>query len=243
MRVNIEGQKFGRLLVEKFVGQSKDRKALWKCRCDCGNITTVRGKHLRQGKIVSCGCYRRQRVTETFFKDLTGKRFGRLMAKKVSRNDNGCYVWSCQCDCGKIAEVPGNKLTFGHTKSCGCLLSDVCSKRMKNICKKQKGKNHPRWNPNLTDEERRERIERKREEFRESKWRDKVYERDKYICQKCGDNRGGNLNAHHIYSWKEHRKLRYVVSNGITFCQDCHKKFHKINGYGNNTRKQLSLYM
>jgi 5-methylcytosine-specific restriction endonuclease McrA len=28
-------------------------------------------------------------------------------------------------------------------------------------------------------------------------WRNEVYKRDNYTCQKCGDNTGGNLEAHH----------------------------------------------
>jgi len=239
----MEGQRFGRLLVEKFKGQSKDRKALWECLCDCGKTTIVRGKHLRRGQIASCGCYRSEKQTEALFKNLTGKQFGRLVATKIDKNVRGCYFWECLCDCGKKVIVAGNKLTFGHTRSCGCLAREMASKHFKALCKIQKGKNHPRWNPNITNEERRERIERKRQEFRELKWRNMVYVRDKYTCQKCGDCRGGNLNAHHIFSWKDYRKLRYVESNGITFCEECHKKFHEINGYGNNTRKQLTDYM
>lgn len=61
-------------------------------------------------------------------------------------------------------------------------------------------------------------------------WRNAVYERDKYICQKCGDNKGGNLNAHHIKSFIDHPKLRYVVSNGITLCDLCHRFVHSTMG-------------
>lgn len=31
-------------------------KALWKCKCDCGNYADVTGDSLRQGKTKSCGC-------------------------------------------------------------------------------------------------------------------------------------------------------------------------------------------
>lgn len=57
-------------------------------------------------------------------------------------------------------------------------------------------------------------------------WRKAVYERDNYTCQKCGDNKGGNLNAHHIKSFVDYPRLRYVVSNGITLCEKCHIFIH-----------------
>jgi DNA-directed RNA polymerase subunit RPC12/RpoP len=58
------------------------------------------------------------------------------------------------------------------------------------------------------------------------KWRNAVFERDGYICQVCG-KKGGNLNAHHIKSFAKNKKLRTVLSNGITLCEDCHKNLHK----------------
>lgn len=67
------------------------------------------------------------------------------------------------------------------------------------------------------------------EEYKE--WRSKVYERDNYTCQKC-KQRGGKLNAHHIKEWALYPKERYVVSNGITYCEDCHRIIH--NGGENN---------
>lgn len=56
MRVII-GKKFNKLTVLK---ECKERdnngERKYKCLCDCGNITYVRGGHLRTGHTKSCGC-------------------------------------------------------------------------------------------------------------------------------------------------------------------------------------------
>ena len=51
------GKRFGRLTVIEYAGTSKQRKAMWICKCDCGNITRpVVGANLKAGTTKSCGC-------------------------------------------------------------------------------------------------------------------------------------------------------------------------------------------
>ncbi|HJB92023.1 MAG TPA: hypothetical protein H9763_11245 [Candidatus Eisenbergiella merdigallinarum] len=55
--------------------------------------------------------------------DLTGRRFGRLVAQypTARRDRKGSVYWHCTCDCGKEAEVTENGLVHGNNRSCGCL--------------------------------------------------------------------------------------------------------------------------
>lgn len=54
--------------------------------------------------------------------DLTGQRFGRLVAiKQVGKNKSGYQLWLCRCDCGGESVVNYHNLKNNHTKSCGCL--------------------------------------------------------------------------------------------------------------------------
>ena len=52
---------------------------------------------------------------------MTGKRFGRLVVKKLSPGRiGGEAAWECVCDCGGTKTVRGYLLRKGDTTSCGC---------------------------------------------------------------------------------------------------------------------------
>lgn len=237
---NIYGQRFGRLIVKSF-HEIKNGRAYWLCQCDCGKEKIALGKTLVSGGTTSCGCFQRQRVHEVSFHDITNRRFGYLVADKFVGRRNGS-VWQCKCDCGNVTNVLQDKLVSGHTKSCGCLHSYLSKKRAIARNKKMCGKNHPSWRSDLSAEERKRRIEGRFSDPKLNRWRKKVYGRDGYTCKKCNDSRGGNLVAHHIYSWAYYPSLRYVSTNGITLCEKCHKDFHNKFGKKRNTKKQLTQW-
>lgn len=66
--IDLTGQKFGRLLVIERCGTAKNGGVVWKCKCDCGNISTVASCSLRRGAVVSCGCYSREKFSERLIK-------------------------------------------------------------------------------------------------------------------------------------------------------------------------------
>lgn len=127
---DLVGQKFGRLTVLSRDENTKDGKATWFCVCDCGNTATVNGYCLRSGHTRSCGCYNKERISESSLKDWTGKKFGRLTVLEraddyISPSNRHLVRWKCRCDCGNIAEVAACDLSTGHTLSCGCLKNET----------------------------------------------------------------------------------------------------------------------
>lgn len=60
----LTGLRFGRLLVLAREG-SAQRRAMWRCQCDCGNSALVPSGELTRGKTKSCGCWRREAPTIT----------------------------------------------------------------------------------------------------------------------------------------------------------------------------------
>lgn len=61
--------------------------------------------------------------------DLTGQRFGKLIVIKrgeprISPNGKSHTRWVCRCDCGNETIVDAQKLKNGHTKSCGCAITE-----------------------------------------------------------------------------------------------------------------------
>ncbi len=120
--VDLTGQRFGRLTAIRPTDKRSIRTVKWECRCDCGKTIIVRlnGNHTR-----SCGCLLKESQAvagRKNAKDLTGERYGRLVAVKATNRRSGqCVEWECRCDCGSMVIVALSSLRGGRTRSCGCL--------------------------------------------------------------------------------------------------------------------------
>lgn len=62
-RIDLAGQRFGRLTVLEYVGLNDQYVARWRCRCDCGTVCVINSTDLRKGKTRSCGCLRSEVAT------------------------------------------------------------------------------------------------------------------------------------------------------------------------------------
>lgn len=132
-----------------------------------------------------------------------------------------------------------------YCKDCGKKLGKTAGATKKetrgNYCQKcYKGKNNHSYNDKLTDEER---LIRRTANPEYEQWRITVMKRDNYTCNKCGDNKGGNLNAHHIFNWRKYTENRFDEDNGVTLCVNCHIEFHRKYGYKNNDLTQLLHFL
>lgn len=119
--LKLEGQRFGHLTVLKKLDERENRYVVWLCRCDCGNEIKVNTRHLMRGTVKDCGCIpensaKRGPVAE----DLTGRRFGKLVAVKKLESKNGRTRWECRCDCGNMHISTAHSLKAGKCTSCGC---------------------------------------------------------------------------------------------------------------------------
>lgn len=52
---DLTGKQFGELTVTSRASYNQGKKPMWFCRCSCGKEKVVRGDHLREGKVISCG--------------------------------------------------------------------------------------------------------------------------------------------------------------------------------------------
>jgi len=73
-------------------------------------------------------------------------------------------------------------------------------------------------------------------------WRESVFARDNWTCQKYG-TKGGKLVVHHIKNFAEFPELRFAIDNGITLSDKAHREFHKKYGIKNNTKEQLEEFL
>lgn len=97
-RIDLTGQRFGRLVVEGFAHTDKYKRAMWNCKCDCGKRITTLGVSLRRGETKSCGCLHREMAAKSIKEQSIthGKSYTRLYSiwhGMISRieNENQMY--------------------------------------------------------------------------------------------------------------------------------------------------------
>lgn len=61
--------------------------------------------------------------------DLTGQRFGALVALSRDERPSKGARWLCACDCGGTTIAFTYNLRSGHTKSCGCIRNEASANR------------------------------------------------------------------------------------------------------------------
>jgi hypothetical protein len=105
-------------ILEKF--HEKGHTKYW-CICPiCGEKFSMKAETV--GNACRCKkCNAKSRII-----DLTGQRFGRLVAiehagRVVNKSGFRTTLWRCKCDCGKESIVRYPLLVSGNTRSCGCL--------------------------------------------------------------------------------------------------------------------------
>ena len=119
------------MVLEETLKRNCKGSIIWKCQCDCGNITTAAATDLKSGHKRSCGCLQKEAAKNQGLNnliDLTNQKYGFLTVQNKShsqKTQNGStkVYWNCICDCGNIIVVEGNALKTGNTQSCGCIRS------------------------------------------------------------------------------------------------------------------------
>lgn len=135
-----------------------------------------------------------------FFPPMKGKKMSKESRKKMS----------------VAAKKRGsNRTGKKHTLETRAKISRISRERS------PKGKDAPGYKDGKLEERRGQRMSMKYK-----RWRYDVYLRDKFTCQKCGDDKGGNLIAHHIKPFSDYPNLRFSIENGLTICVSCHKHIH-----------------
>lgn len=234
MSEEIIGKTFGFwTVIKKSENKNKkDKHKVYLCRCICGKEHIIRKSSLVNSKSMSCGC-----GGNIYYK---GKKYGRLLCISdlfytEDKNGNKRKTVKVQCDCGTIKDVLIQSLENGFTTSCGCYNKEVLSTRCK--------ENHPRYNPNLTDDDRKANDSRMTNKGYQA-FRRKVLKKYNNTCQSCGMIKEKDMRVHHLYSWNIDKDNRLNIDNAIVLCPQCHDiqyegSFHNIYGNGNNTPEQV----
>ena len=133
-KVDLAGQRFGRLVVLMEEGRTKSGSLTWRCLCDCGKQSIVSSGSLMKKDTTSCGCFHKESTSGNRSSKLLGLTFGYLrVVSREGSNSRKKSLWRCKCVCGNEIIKVGVDLVSGNTKSCGCMKANMISESLK-VC-------------------------------------------------------------------------------------------------------------
>jgi len=101
------GERFGKLTLVEKTGATKDGRAIWRCKCDCGGFVEKPAYSLRRTKLPMCDACKKEGKKKID----AGERFGKLtLVEKTGATKDGRAIWRCKCDCGGFVEKPAYSL-------------------------------------------------------------------------------------------------------------------------------------
>lgn len=198
-----------------------NRGIYYTCSCTCGKTgVIVKGSSLKSGKTKSCGCLHSDVNRLVHSIDISGNRYGRLVAVSFSHRKNKNTYWYVRCDCGTFKQVSYAHLVGGRTKSCGCIKREMLQERS--------GENNHLWRGGTST------IYPK---IWNNQLKENIRNRDQRRCQfpdcEYEDSLGTNkrLDVHHI----DGNKLDCREENLISLCHPHHMAVEKSPKSWENT--------
>ena len=125
IRLFSPGIKYAHWTIIERIGQYNGRY-----KCVCGHEQSFPLAYLATGMRNKCkNCGRGYDIADVHSDPMIGQKFGRLTviqraADKVYRNGSHEKHYLCECTCGNLKIVRGDRLRLGYTRSCGCLQRD-----------------------------------------------------------------------------------------------------------------------
>ena len=133
-RINVVGNKYGRLTILDIIPNTNPVKV--RCKCDCGNEHICAQADVVNGHTQSCGCLQSENTSIANTKDWTGHiaESGVKFIRQSYMNNKGQWIWECRGPlCGNVFyELPA-KVNNGHTTSCGCRIQSFGENYVKTI--------------------------------------------------------------------------------------------------------------
>lgn len=164
-----------------------------------------------------------------------GKVLSEEWKRKISISSKGINTWSNGCILSETTRVKiGNALRGRKYPN---RPSFITPEGRKKISLRHTGANSPNWKGGFTPE-----YIKIRQSSKSRRWRDQVFQKDNFVCQKC-EIRGGYLEPHHIFNFADYPELRFSLDNGVTLHKECHSKFHKKYGKKNNNALQFEEFI
>lgn len=180
----------------------------------CGKIFKARPSSLEHGNAKYCSkhCFNESQRNSVILKCVVCGNEYKRWPSKILKENSSCCSNPCRHK-HHTEQIRGNSYTLGYKHT------DESKKKMG---MGKRGDKHYNWKGGISPERK---LIWGRCDYRN--WRKSVFERDNYTCNECL-SRGGYLHAHHIQSFANYPDLRFVTTNGMTLCAECHMNLHRL---------------